>query len=410
MKLQITVGLIGIVVLGIIIIGLSYTPSTESTQKDNYKLIGALFPITGDLSSHGEESKISAKLAVSDFNDYLDEKDADWNLKIVIEDTATNPVIALEKLTSLNAKNIHVIVGPQSSAELRNIKGYADNNGLIIFSPSSTSTSLAIPNDNIFRLVTDNSKQSPVLSKLFSDRGMKVIIPIYRGDAWGDSLYHETKLSLENNNNIFDDGVRYNPETPDFSPTISLLNEKVSMYLETYDSKEIGVLSISFAESLLIMQSASQYDVLDDVKWFGSDGITGDIRLVEDKMGLEFAEKTNFTSVETSFSDNQIYKSVKNRINDSLGRTPNAYAFSTYDIVWLLGLAIEESNSSDIGEIKSTLVSITENYQGAIGSTKLNEAGDLTTADYDIWSINNGEWVIVGKYYTDTDLLINKLD
>jgi len=127
-------------------------------------------------------------LAEQDFNDYLDELGADWNLDVIIEDSATSPVIALDKLTSLNAKNIHIVIGPQSSVELRNIMGYAYYNGMLLVSSGSTTPTLAIPDDNVYRFIPDDTTQGRVLARMVHDEGITNIIPIWGGDAWGDGL------------------------------------------------------------------------------------------------------------------------------------------------------------------------------------------------------------------------------
>ena len=64
--------------------------------------IGLILPLTGDLATHGEENWEGSKLAVVDFNKYLEKLGAPWTLKMISEDSATNPVVALEKLTVLN--------------------------------------------------------------------------------------------------------------------------------------------------------------------------------------------------------------------------------------------------------------------------------------------------------------------
>jgi len=62
-----------------------------------------------------------------------------------------------------------------------------------------------------------------------------------------------------------------------------------------------------------------------------------------------------------------------------------------------------ETQSTDVSTIKAAIHGIAENYSGAIGSTKLNEAGDLAQADYEVWGIRGGEWVLLGKYTQATD-------
>ena len=386
------------------------SPDT-TTQTNNDDLtaevkIGSLLPLTGDLSSNGEENKLAIDLAVDDFNTHLKEIDANWHLKVVHEDTATSPVIALEKLTSLYSKGVNVVVGPSSSAELRVIKAYADSNGIVLISPSSTAPSLAIPGDNVFRLITDDTKQGPAIAKLLSDQKIKVIVPAWRGDTWGDGLSSTAVNSFEKLGGISDKGIRYNPESPEFSAATSLLAGKVQFYVDKHGAANVGVLFLGFAEILQFMQSASEHDSLDDVRWFGSDANTKEHKLTDDPIGLEFSNNVLFTTTQGAVMDNPVYESVNERIVDKLGRDPIFYAFSSYDAVWLAGKSILDAQSTNANTIKDAIMQIAEKHNGAIGSTRLNDAGDLEYANYEIWGIRGDDWVLVGLYDSESDSII----
>ena len=378
------------------------SPKVDQTILSEEITIGLILPLTGELSTHGEESKVAAKLAASNFNKYLQEIGESWTLKIILEDTATSPVIALDKLTSLHAKGIDVVVGPQSSAELRVIKGYSDSNKIVLISPSSTSPSLAIPGDGIFRLIPDDTKQGPALAKLINYSSINVLIPVWRADTWGDGLHDAVSDSFVEQGGIIDDGIRYNPESPEFSASTSLLAEKVQMYVDEYGSDNVGVVIISFAEVLQFIQSASNHDVLNDVRWFGSDVNTKEEKLIADPIGLQFSNDISFTTTQVAINDNMIHQEVSDYISEELGRIPNSYAYSSYDAVYVAGLSILQSKDTG-NTIKDTIPYVTANYSGAIGSTKLNAAGDLAQADYNIWGIRGGEWVILGKYIQSDD-------
>ncbi len=82
------------------------TVTVDNPQLSGEVNIGAILPLTGDLSTHGEENWAGSKLGVVDFNKHLEKIGAKWTLKMISEDSATNPVIALEKLTYLNDKGI----------------------------------------------------------------------------------------------------------------------------------------------------------------------------------------------------------------------------------------------------------------------------------------------------------------
>jgi len=129
--------IIGIGILSIIIIiGLAYviggsdTEVSESTELSGVVDIGLILPLSGDLATHGLENLEGSKFGVVEFNKHLEEIGAPWTLKMTSEDSATSPVIALEKLTALNAKGIKMIVGPETSSNIRNMKGYSDANNM----------------------------------------------------------------------------------------------------------------------------------------------------------------------------------------------------------------------------------------------------------------------------------------
>jgi branched-chain amino acid transport system substrate-binding protein len=103
--------------------------------------IGAILPLTGDLASYGENSRTTLELALTEINTYLRSIGAGFTIKLVVEDTETKPETADAKLKSLAARGITLIVGPQTSAEIRRIKSYADANKILLVSPQQHQTS-----------------------------------------------------------------------------------------------------------------------------------------------------------------------------------------------------------------------------------------------------------------------------
>ncbi len=414
--------LFGLIIAAVIIVAFAIsntlqttTDSTDNTTTDTITglsgevKIGLITPLTGDLSTHGNENYEASKLAVSDFNEHLKEIGEPWHITMISEDSATNPVLALEKLASLNAKGIKAVLGPETSSNVRNIIGYADYNNMLLVSCCSTAPALAIPNDSVYRLVPDDTNQGAALAKLLDSQGIDVVIPVYRGDTWGDGLKDATAQSFLSGDKIVDDGIRYNPESPEFSASTSLLSKKVQEYVDKYGTDKVAVLYLGFAEVLQFMQSSSQHDILDDVRWFGPGATTKEYSLINDPIGLEFSNTIKFTTVQMAVSANPTYQHVQDYLVDSFGRAPSTFAHSSYDAVWVVGLSILESQSSDISDIKNILPSVADNYSGAIGNTKLNDAGDLANADYEVWGIRDGAWVLLGQYdYADGTITLIK--
>ena len=418
-KIKIIASLLSVsVIIGIIIFTVLFdspeselttvvSPTTNNTQ---YSLtgtihIGGLFPLTGGLSNLGEDTRAGANLAVIDFNEYLEKLESDWELDMITEDSGTSPTIAFEKITSLKAKNINLVLGPASSAEVSYVKGYADSNNMLIISYASSATSLSIPNDNLYRLAPDTTQQGNAIANIIYSEGITTLIPIWRGDIWGDGLHDSIFSEFTRIGGTVDEGIRYFPDTTVFPIETSFLAQRVQHHVDSIDAEKIGVLIIGFQEYVQIIFSALQYDILDDVRWFGSPGITETSQIVNDPTLKEFSERTQFTAVQFGASYSSEYDEVKNRIELEIGRSASIYAFTAYDSVWIFGLTMLETQSDDVSIVKAKIPEIAENYIGVIGSTKLNNAGDLDTANYDIVGIKNDQWFLAGTYNVTSGII-----
>lgn len=382
------------------------TDTMDDTMMDNMEIrtidVGVMLPATGDIASHGQDSRIAVELAADDFNAYLEQQDADWRVNLIVEDTQTDPIVALEKIQSLNAKGVNFILGTQSSAELRNIKPYADSNGIILLSPSSTSPKLALV-DTIFRLVPDDTQQGIVIGRLLAHYGIEVVIPIYRADVWGDGLYESSRQNSEDMGIIVDEGIRYSPEITVFSSEADLLNGKVTQYLDAgHDIQNIAVLMISFSEAVHLLNSASAYDTLAQTTWFGSDASSNDDAITGDPIAAQFVADVGLITTQFAPSDNEKYEHVKAHLENVIGSAPSNYAYSAYDSLWVLGLAIEQTGSTDTDLLVGAIPGVAANHVGAIGTIVFNEYGDLAISDYDLWHVSDGEWANIGRHSADT--------
>ena len=372
--------------------------SMDASGLEGEITVGSILPLTGDLATHGEENMEGTRLGVADFNEYLAGKGAGWSLRLAEEDSQTNPVVALEKLTALNARGISIVIGPETSSNIRNIKGYADGNNMLLLSCCSTAPNLAIEGDSVYRLAPDDTNQGAALATLASSSGIEAIVPIWRGDAWGDGLRDATEAAFSSKDGAVLDGVRYNPEAPEFSASVSLLADRVSSAVEEYGAERVAVLNIGFAEGLQVVQAAMNHDVLDEVRWFGSDGNAQDSRLVDDPLASEFATGVQFMALQVSAASNEKFNRVDSAVTEMLGRTPNTYTHSSYDASWIIGLSIERAGSADVDAVKAVLPAVASEYVGAMGDIELNEAGDLAQADYTVWGVVDGGWAMAGSY------------
>jgi branched-chain amino acid transport system substrate-binding protein len=370
--------------------------------------IGVLTQLSGELGAWGDNYRVALELAVSEVNDFLAKAGAAFRVKLLVEDTASRPDVALEKLKTLAAKGVKVVVGSASSGEARNIMGYADANNILILSGMSTAPELAIPGDNLFRLCPDDNKQGKAISRVIYDSGVRYIIPVWRGDAWGDGLVEAARKRFEELGGKFLEGIRYAPEAKEFSAEVGVLASKVTDAIKRYGRDKVGVYYAAFEEAITFFTQAAGYPVLSEVKWFGTDGTVLGDKFVTETLVAEFCVKTGgFINPVFAPTRSSITVKVENTVKEKLGRAPDAYTYSVYDTLWLAVKCILAAGKYDAGAIKAVLPKVAETTFGASGWLKLNEAGDREIADYELWAIamENGKytWRLAGIYTAASD-------
>ncbi|MEM3406500.1 MAG: ABC transporter substrate-binding protein [Nitrososphaerota archaeon] len=370
-------------------------------------LIGGLLPLTGPLASFGENDKAAVEIAVEEINAFLKDLGIPSTVKFIVEDSEVKPAVALEKLTSLNAKGVKFIIGPMASSEVKHIKGYADANKILILSQSSTAPELAVEDDFIFRLCPTDLAQGPAIARAIYDSGVRSIVAVWRGDPWGDGLYKAAADKFKQLGGEVAAEIRYDPEAKEFSAEVSTLASKVNELVNKYGADKVGVLDIAFEEAAILLKQASEYDILGKVKWFGSDGtaLSEDIR--KDPTSAGFSVKTKFLNTIFAPTKSKRYLDLRDKVMSKVGREPETYAYNSYDAAWLIALSILCVGKYDAEAVKKVLPTIARGFFGASGLTTLDKAGDRAPTDYELWAIVEEagayKWKHVATYNFATD-------
>ncbi len=391
-----------LVVLGIVgLLGfVFYTDSIEDGITHSPK-VALLFPVTGDFSTHGSENLLAANLAVVNFNSHLRDIDEEWKLDAYFITDTTNENL-LETVKNLKKENFDFIIGPETSAGVSTIKEFINNNGMIVISPSSTAPSLALL-DNVYRLSPDDTNQGQAITGLLHQDEIKAIVLLTRSDTWGLDLQD----SIKNAYLVLGYGkagmpIMYDPKDPQYESNVVKVAFAVSEYQKAYADDEIAVIVLGFGESTEFLKSAATHDNLKRVQWYGTDSNANEKKITQDATSLEFAKSVDFTAVQFGTNPNPTQNYVKDVLYDQTGQLPSNYAYSSYDAVWILGNSILEADSTKPIEVQKVIHKVAAQYEGALGNIELNEAGDLKSADYDIWGIVDDKWNVIGKYIHNT--------
>ncbi len=385
--------------------GCSDDDSSPSQANETKEIkVGALLSLTGDWSSLGKASQSALNIAVENINSYFTSINSNLRIKLVIEDTKLDTTIALEKIKKLAAAGIRFIIGPQSSKEVASVRNYANQNNIIVISQGSTAGTLAIPSDNIFRFCPSDSLEGAAIANLMYCQGIRSFIPLSSNDAGNLGLQKAAKTSFTNIGGFVAAGANYNAGSTDFNSVLPGINTSVQQQVSSFGKNEVGVYLTGFDEVIDLFKQALSYPDLYSIKWYGSDGMVLNEKILSDTAASRFAEMTKYPCPTYGLDVSTKYKwePVVTQINNEIGYQPDAFGLSTYDALWVVALSYLSNNGADdVSNLKKIFVQTANSYYGLTGATVLNNAGDRKFGFYDYWCIQKHNsaysWVLVGN-------------
>lgn len=403
MKIRVVFALIITVPL-LVLIGSA--PRVEAGQKQSRKLtkIGVLASLTGPGSSLGRNTVAALEIAADQIETATRGR---TRFRLLVRDTQLDPSKALDAIEDLDSRGVNIVFGPQSSSEVAAIKPFADAHNILVISQGSTASSLAIPGDNIFRLCPNDTREAEALVALLRHDGISAIVPLWRNDAGNNGLHDSVQIRFQALGGVVTSGFRYEPATSDFSTaTSSVASQIQSLISGGTDPSAIAVYLAAFDEVVGVFHSAQGNSTLSDTAWYGSDGVALSAALTGDSSAAAFAVSVDYPNPIFGLPEalrNQ-WEPVANAIEARTGITPDAFALSAYDGLFVVQQALQgvKNVKKKFNHFKAAFVEKADAYQGVTGSTALDAAGDRLNGDFDFWAVrlegSTYVWVRVATY------------
>ena len=354
--------------------------------------VGALFSETGEMGEVGRSIKAGLEIGLTDANDYLAAINADFRLVIDGENTGGDAGTAAERAEVLRQRGMDVLIGPQFDAAADALLPWADEHDVLLLSPSSTTPSLSIEEDNLLRMVADDTHQVAAAGYSFLLNGINMVAPLYRDDLYGAGVADALAayFSEEKQLSVLD-GVSYAPDTADFTATLDALDAAVADAQAASPGFAVAVYVAAFDEIVDILLAAESYPRLMAVRWYASGAVAQSQPLQANPDAAAIASDVGLTAVAPGgFGSGSA--AVRQAIADRLGETPNEYALYAYDAVQVLASAyVELGKDADMTDIKGVLPLICEEYLGVTGWALLNGNGDRAVGNYFTWMLQPDE-------------------
>ena len=350
--------------------------SGSSSKKDADKYyIGGIGPTTGATAIYGTAVKNGAQIAVDEINAAggINGKQIEYRF----EDDQNDAEKAVNAYNTLKAWGMQMLVGTSTTAPCIAVAGKTASDTLFQIPPSASAPDvLSSGNGNIFQVCFTDPNQGIASAQYIAENKLakKVGIIYDSSDVYSSGI--EEKFEAEAKTQ----GLNI------VSKAAFTADSKTDFGTQLQKAKDAGAdllfLPIYYQEASIILKQADTMGY--KPKFFGVDGMDGiltvenfDTKLAEDVMLL-----TPFAADAKDKTVQNFVKTYKEKYKD----TPNQFAADSYDAVYALKAAIEESkattdmSASDMCDaLKGAMTKIKmQGLTGGKDGLTWNESGEVT--------------------------------
>lgn len=350
--------------------------SSSSSKKDADKYyIGGIGPTTGATAIYGTAVKNGAQIAVDEINAAggINGKQIEYRF----EDDQNDAEKAVNAYNTLKDWGMQMLVGTTTTAPCIAVAGKTASDNVFQITPSASSPDvLSSGNGNVFQVCFTDPNQGVASAQYIAENKLATKIGI-----------------IYDSSDVYSSGIEEKFEAEAKTQGLNIVSKaaftadsKTDFGTQLQKAKDAGAdllfLPIYYQEASIILKQADTMGY--KPKFFGVDGMDGiltvenfDTKLAEDVMLL-----TPFAADAKDKTVQNFVKTYKEKYED----TPNQFAADSYDAVYALKVAIEESkattdmSASDMCDaLKGAMTKIKmQGLTGGKDGLTWNESGEVT--------------------------------
>ncbi|MCD6099653.1 MAG: ABC transporter substrate-binding protein, partial [Candidatus Marinimicrobia bacterium] len=209
-KIWIGIGIAVVVILVAVFFG------TQTKKGPEVIKIGAILPLTGGAGKYGEDAKLGIELAVEENNAKGGIKGK--LIKVIFEDDQSNPqqtVSAFRKLITVHG--VPVIIGAMTSSSALAVAPIAEQNRVVLISPSASAPVLSDAGDFVFRNELSDAYGGVVQAELtWKKLRIKKVAIIYINNDYGVGVKDAFEKTFKKLGGEIVDSESFEPDAQDF--------------------------------------------------------------------------------------------------------------------------------------------------------------------------------------------------
>lgn len=325
--------------------------------------------------------------------------DYDVTFDFIVECAEDSPELHLEKVQYFNSMGVNLLIAGFWSVQASHSLDYVNENGMLMFSPLSTSSYLAYEGDNLFRLCPDDTKSIPAMVQMMHSMGIQRIIIIHSNQGYINEKIDALEACCPE---IIQATVPYG----EFDANILEQAEEEAIDAGFEGDETAGILLLSGTEWESVVNTVDpvSHPIIYSKTWFSHEGILFDTEMseVDPVKCSDLRLLSPISTAERSLYWEWFLSNVLQGNED----IDNYFDACLYDIAWIYAKSILMAASTDTETIKYIIPWNSGQHFGASGNGELNLAGDRYSSNYEIWGhgLEEGVYGWYGYGYYDHHL------
>ena len=337
----------------------------DSAGSGDTILLGTISPNTGNLAAYGTAIMNGVNLAVEEINAAGGVLGS--QIEVINADDQGDPTECMNAFNSLVSQGVGLIVGSVTSSCTSAITDSANEEEVVLTSPSSTADSITTEDDYVFRACYADSFQGAIAAAYAKQAGYAKVGVVYcAADTYSKGLYDSFSAACET-----------------YGVEVAAVESTASMDVQDYTNQFASMVKAG----VKLVYAPYYYDVIGPYLVtqaraagytgiiMGADGYDGAPSYVVDGADLTAFNDVYWTNHYDPADESEIVQNFVKAFQDKYGETPMAMSALAYDCVYMYKTAIEAAGSADAAAVRDAMADTSLTYECVTGTFTLDETG-----------------------------------
>ena len=347
--------------------GGSEEPSGDggSASGDTIK-IGLIGPITGNNASFGNAMVEGARMTVAEINaagGILGRQ-----LELIEADDRGDPTECMNAFNNMVAEGVQYIIGSATSGATAAITGMANEEGVILISPSATADDITTEDDYVFRSCFKDSLQGDIAAAWVQQQGItKVGTIMCSADNYSSGLVKSFTAACEARgiDVVAAESTAAMAATDFTNQFTAMVNAGAELVYAIYYYDAVGAFLVPQAR-------AAGFDGI----IMGADGFDGTLDYISEGTDYSVFNDVVYTNHYDATDTSPVVAEYVEAYEAEYGTLPLCFAALASDCLMMLQTAMESAGTADDpAAVRDALADTSVTYEGVTGTFNLDESG-----------------------------------